>query len=96
MPFINTAGLTILGDGSQWFWSMLAFWAVPITGFVIYSQLRIAQSVRAREQVDGLDRDLDSERSVCYQLEVLSAVRDDVDPPDFVRGFWRRRPDSNR
>ncbi len=62
MPLINTDGLTVFGDGSQWFWSMLAFLAVPITGYVIYSQLRLARSIRAREQVEGLDREWDSER----------------------------------
>ncbi|HJW21244.1 MAG TPA: hypothetical protein VJ506_02330 [Candidatus Limnocylindrales bacterium] len=44
MPFINTAGLTIFGDGSQWFWSMAGFFAIPITGYAIYSQLRAQRS----------------------------------------------------
>ncbi len=97
MPFVNTAGLTIIGDGSQWFWSMLAFLAVPITGYAIYSQLRIARSTRAREEVEGLDREWDSERLMRYRLELLRAMRDGVASESLPRGsaaalsnFWQR------
>lgn len=97
MPLINTDGLTIFGDGSQWFWSMLAFLAVPITGYVIYSQLRLARSIRAREQVEGLDREWDSERMMRYRLELLRAIRDGADPAHLPPGalagiavFWDR------
>lgn len=97
MPFINTAGLTIFGDGSQWFWSMLAFLAVPITGYAIYSQLRIARSTRAREEVEGLDREWDSERLMRYRLELLTAMRDGVAIESLPLGsaaalsnFWQR------
>lgn len=44
MPLINTEGLTIIGDGSQWFWAMAGFFAIPITGYAIYSQLRAQRS----------------------------------------------------
>jgi hypothetical protein len=76
MPFINTEGLTIIGDGSQWFWSMASFLALPITGYVIYSQLRIARSASAREQMVAWDREWDSERQMRYRHEILVALRD--------------------
>ena len=97
MPFINTDGLTIIGDGSQWFWSMAAFLALPITGYAIYSQLRIARSLRAREQVEGFDREWASERLMRYRIALLTALRDGVDPAHLPLGsaagllyFWDR------
>jgi hypothetical protein len=97
MPLINTEGLTIIGDGSQWFWSMLAFLALPVTGYAIYSQLRIARSTRAREEIEGLDREWDSERLMRYRLELLRAIRDGVHAESMPRGsaaslsnFWQR------
>jgi hypothetical protein len=97
MPFINTAGLTIFGDGSQWFWSMAAFLALPITGYAIYSQLRIARSLRAKQEVEALDREWDSERLMRYRLELLTAMRNGVDSAHLPLGsaaglsnFWQR------
>ena len=97
MSLINTEGLTILGDGSQWFWSMLAFLALPITGYAIYSQLRIARSARARDEIEGFDREWASERMMRYRLEVLTAIRDGVDSVNLpigsaagLCGFWDR------
>jgi hypothetical protein len=97
MPYINTDGLTILGDGSQWFWSMAAFLAVPVTGYAIYTQLRIARSTRAREEIEGFDREWGSERMMRYRLELLTAIREGVDrarlPVGSAAGlcnFWQR------
>lgn len=65
MPFINTEGLTIIGDGSQWFWAMAGFFAIPLTGYAIYSQLRAQRSanrvrafsaLRAEWRLDHLGR----------------------------------------
>ncbi len=71
MPLINTAGLTILGDGSQWFWSMLAFFAIPITGYMIFSQLRAQRSANRVNAMKALREEWDSERMVRHRLAVM-------------------------
>jgi hypothetical protein len=71
MPFINTAGLTILGDGSQWFWSMAAFLAIPLTGYMILSQLRGQRSANRVAALSALQAEWDSERMLRHRLAVL-------------------------
>lgn len=71
MPFINTAGLTILGDGSQWFWSMAAFLALPITGYAIFSQLRAQRSANRVNAMAALADKWDSDRMVRHRLATL-------------------------
>lgn len=95
MPFINTAGLTIIGDGSQWFWSMAAFLAIPVTGYLIYSQMRGQRSANAVAQVESFDRESFSEQMNRNVVELLSALRDHKEPPDLpkaatamVGAFW--------
>ena len=71
MPFINTAVLTILGDGSQWFWSMAAFLALPITGYAIFSQLRAQRSSNRVNAMAALADKWDSDRMVRHRLATL-------------------------
>ena len=74
MPFINTAGLTLIGDGSQWFWSMLAFLALPITGYAIYSQLRAQRSANRVNAMAALVDKWESDRMVRHRLAVLMYI----------------------
>lgn len=74
MPFINTEGLTIIGDGSQWFWSMAAFLALPITGYAIYSQLRAQRSANRVNAMAALVDKWESDRMVRHRLAVLMDV----------------------
>ena len=95
MPLINTEGLTIIGDGSQWFWAMAGFLAIPVTGFLIYSQLRGQRSASAVAQVEAFDRESFSESMNRHVVELLMALRDHKEPPDLPRAatqmvglFW--------
>src|SRR5512143_3555226 len=40
MKVINTAGLALIGPGSEWFWTALQFMALGLTFIAIYRQLR--------------------------------------------------------
>jgi hypothetical protein len=43
MTIINMDGLALIGQGSEWFWTMLQFTALAITFVAIYRQLRTQQ-----------------------------------------------------
>lgn len=95
MPLINTDGLTIIGDGSQWFWAMAGFFAIPVTGFLIFSQLRGQRSASAVAQVEAFNREGMTEQMNRHVVELLIALRDHKDPTDLPRaatamiaGFW--------
>ena len=49
MKLINTDGLTLIGPGSEWFWTALQFTALAITFIAIYRQLA-TQQLQIREQ----------------------------------------------
>jgi hypothetical protein len=74
MPFINTEGLTIIGDGSQWFWAMAGFLALPITGYAIYSQLRAQRSANRVNAMAALVDKWESDRMVRHRLAVLMDI----------------------
>jgi len=40
VTIINTEGMSLLGPGSEWFWTALQFTALAITFFAIYRQLQ--------------------------------------------------------
>jgi len=44
VELINTNGLTLIGPGSEWFWTALQATALAITFIAIYRQLRTQQS----------------------------------------------------
>jgi len=76
MTFINTNGMAFFGPGSEWFWAALQFTALLITFIAIYRQLRIGQSQRAVEQVEGYSRLFENERMIRLKLGTLVALRD--------------------
>ena len=92
MPFINTAGLTILGDGSQWFWSMAAFLALPITGYAIFSQLRAQRSANRVNAMAALMDKWESDRMVRHRMATLIHAAEGR--PGWPTFAWRNRPAS--
>ncbi|MEO6207483.1 MAG: hypothetical protein ABIP77_05975 [Candidatus Limnocylindrales bacterium] len=80
MKLINLDGLTLIGSGSEWFWSAAQFVIVAATLIGLYRQLRLQTSAGAIEQVAAIQRDWDSERLSRSRLAVLLALRDGVDP----------------
>jgi hypothetical protein len=95
VKLINTDGLTLIGSGSEWFWSAVSGLILIVTFIAIYRQLRTARGATAFDQLDAFERELESERMVRNELEVLVALRAGVDPAhlpqasaDGVGAFW--------
>ena len=92
MKIINTDGLVLFGPGSEWLWFMLQFLALATTFYAIYRQLRLQASQGAVEQVEGLNREYDSERMLRYRLAIAVAERDEIAYPlgaaRVIVNFW--------
>jgi hypothetical protein len=90
-------GLTFIGPGSEWFWTAVSGLILVVTFVAIYRQLRVARSAAAYQQLEDFERELDSERMIRCEIEVLIARRDRADPADIppgaayvIGGFWER------
>jgi len=79
MKLINTDGMSLIGPGSEWFWTALSGIVLAVTFLAIYRQLRLQASTNAFEQLDRAQRELYSERYLRHQLEIFVALRDGVD-----------------
>jgi hypothetical protein len=97
VKFINTDGMAFIGPGSEWFWTALTGVVMAVTFIAIYRQLSIARSATAFEQLDAFERELNSERMLMHQLDVLVAIRNGVDPANVplaganaIGGFWEK------
>jgi hypothetical protein len=92
VKIINTDGLVLFGPGSEWLWFMLQFLALATTFYAIYRQLRLQASQGAVEQVEGLNREYDSERMLRYRLAIAVAERDELAYPlgasRAIVNFW--------
>ncbi len=82
MKLINTDGLTLIGPGSEWFWTALSGIVVAVTLLVIYRQLRLQRDAAATEQVSNLLSEWSSERMARAKLVVLLALEAGTDPLD--------------
>ena len=51
---INLDGLTIVGPGSEWFWSMAQLMLLAVTFVVIYRQLRAQGATNVVQRMDSL------------------------------------------
>jgi hypothetical protein len=95
---INLDGLALIGQGSEWFWSMLQFVIVTVTLYAIYRQVRLQASATAIEQASQLQEEWhSSERMMRSRLATLIALRDGKDVATTARGaasdvgnFWER------
>jgi hypothetical protein len=97
MTIINTTGMSFIGPGSEWFWTAISGLILVVTFLAIYRQLRITRSETANAQLAAFEQELDSERMVRSELELLLALRDGSDPADVppgvayvIGGFWER------
>jgi hypothetical protein len=86
VPFVNLDNLTLIGTGSEWFWTALSGVVLAITFIAIYRQLRLARSQGAIAQLDGFTREWNSERYLLHRREVLVALRTASDPAVLPEG----------
>ena len=54
MNLVNLDGLTLIGPGSEWFWSMLQLVVVAVSLFALYRQVRLQSSASAIEQTRAI------------------------------------------
>lgn len=94
MTVVNTEGLTLVGAGSEWFWSMLQFVIVAITLVGIYVQLRQDRAANAFAQASAMRQEWEGEFLTRRRLATMIALRDgaaDADVLTFatpVANFW--------
>jgi hypothetical protein len=80
---VNLDHLTLIGTGSEWFWSMLQFVVVAITLYAIYRQVRLQAGAAAIQQLDTVLKDWTSEAFSRKSVSVMVAIRDGL-PPDQI------------
>lgn len=73
---INTEGLTLVGSGSEWFWSMLQFVIVAVTLIGIYVQVRQERDANAFEQANAMKQEWDGEFLTRRRLAMWTLLRD--------------------
>ena len=95
MKLINTDGLSLIGPGSEWFWTALSGLILAVTFIAIYRQLRLQRRAAALEQLNSLHLEWGSERISRAYLAVLLAIQAGTDPGDLPEGpvatlgdFW--------
>ncbi len=80
MRLINLDDLTIIGAGSEWFWTAFSGLVLAVTFVAIYRQLSLARSANAIEQLANYAKEWESERMLRHRLTILEALRDGTDP----------------
>lgn len=96
VQLINLDGASLLGPGSEWFWTAMSGLALFITFIAIYSQLRAQRAATAFAQTRDLAREWESEEMSRFALKVVTALRshraDPADVPDgaaiFIGNYW--------
>ena len=79
--------MTIVGPGSEWFWSMLQLVVVAISLVGLYRQLRLQSSASAFEQLRALIQEWGSEQLLRCRVELLRAIRDGTPLAKLPRGI---------
>ena len=82
MTLINTDGMSLIGPGSEWFWTALTGLVLGLTFLAIYRQLRLQARSAAIDQLDAFRREAYSEAMTRYGLDVMIALRNHKDPTD--------------
>lgn len=96
MTLINTAGMSFIGPGSEWFWTALGVVIAAVTLLGIYRQLRLQLGAGAIQQMETINQEFQSEQMSRARLVVLVALRDGADPASLppvasdIANFWER------
>lgn len=68
--------LTLIGTGSEWFWTMVSGLLVAITFIIIFRQLRAQAAANALQRIETITRYWTSTEMVLARLRVLIALHD--------------------
>ena len=68
--------LTLVGAGSEWFWTMVSGLLVAVTFIVIYRQLRAQAAGNALQRIETINRQWTSTELVLARLHVLIGLHD--------------------
>lgn len=86
MTVVNTAGMSFIGPGSEWFWAALSGIVTMVTLLAIWRQLRIQRNEASIAQVESFARELFSERALHHRLAIHVAAREGTDPARLPEG----------
>ncbi|MFC6239302.1 DUF4760 domain-containing protein [Longivirga aurantiaca] len=84
MNVINTDGASLLGPGSEWFWTALTGLVTAVTFIAIWKQLRLQASTVAREQLLEIVREWGSEQMLRMRRTAYEQIRDGRIPRESV------------
>ena len=93
--------LTLIGSGSEWFWTMVSGLVVAVTFLVIYRQLQAQGAANAFQRIETVHGRWGSPELVLARLQVARALRDGTLDPndtrvDAVLNFFELVRDLNR
>ena len=93
--------LTLIGTGSEWFWTMVSGLVVAVTFIVIFRQLKAQGAANAFQRIETVHGRWGSPELVLARLHVARALRDgtlDADDTrvDAVLNFFELVRDLNR
>ena len=93
--------LTLIGTGSEWFWTMVSGLVVAVTFVIIYRQLKAQGAANAFQRIETVHARWGSPELVLARLQVARALRDgtlDADDTrvDAVLNFFELVRDLNR
>src|SRR5262245_31353287 len=93
--------LTLIGSGSEWFWTMVSGLVVAITFVVIYRQLKAQGAANAFQRIETVHGRWGSPELILARLQVARSLRDgtlddDDTRVDAVLNFFELVRDLNR
>jgi hypothetical protein len=71
VKLINTEGMSLIGPGSEWFWTAISGLVLAVTFIAIYRQLRLTRDGEAIRMLEGFYTEWNSERMLRYRLAIL-------------------------
>jgi hypothetical protein len=94
VKLINLDEFVILGQGSEWLWTMISGLVLAVTFYAIYRQLKLQRDAAAIEHARAIYREWTDERMCRAKLGVLRAIQDggggsvSVAESSEVADFW--------
>jgi hypothetical protein len=76
MEFINTDGMSLLGPGSEWFWTAVSAGVLLATLLAIYRQVLLQRGLKEAQQSEDLAREWDSERLLRARLAIALTLQE--------------------